>query len=192
MRPDGLQHTRFPVLHHLPEFAQTRVKLPEFAQTELVMPSNHLILCHPLLRLSIFPSIAGVRPKVNFSASVLFAVSLAKPFDSLSLSSLAKPLSLSHVCFHVRRGGQCLLGAPLSLPLSRPPAPFSVTCGPSREPGYLALLKPPCSPTAGTRLCSCSSLTPNCSPRPPVVNASDFWQCPLPPKLLRCCHFTRL
>ena len=41
----------FPVLHHLPEFAQTRV-------TESVMTSNHLILCPPLLLLpSIFPSI---------------------------------------------------------------------------------------------------------------------------------------
>ena len=41
----------FPVLHHLPEFAQTHVYW-------LVMPSNHLILCHPLFFLpSIFPSI---------------------------------------------------------------------------------------------------------------------------------------
>ena len=40
----------FPVLHNLPEFAQTHV--------EPVMPSNHLILCGPLLLLpSIFPSI---------------------------------------------------------------------------------------------------------------------------------------
>ena len=41
----------FPVLHHLLEFAQTHVH-------ESVMPSNHLILCRPLLLLtSIFPSI---------------------------------------------------------------------------------------------------------------------------------------
>ena len=41
----------FPVLHHLPEFAQT-------LSIELVMSSNHLILCCPLLHLpSIFPSI---------------------------------------------------------------------------------------------------------------------------------------
>ena len=40
----------FLVLHYLPEFAQTHV--------ELVMPSNHLILCRPILLLpSIFPSI---------------------------------------------------------------------------------------------------------------------------------------
>ena len=31
--------------------------LPKFMSIELVMPSNHLILCHPLLLPSIFPSI---------------------------------------------------------------------------------------------------------------------------------------
>ena len=41
----------FPVHHHLPEFARTHV-------IESVMPSTHLILCHPLLLPpSIFPSI---------------------------------------------------------------------------------------------------------------------------------------
>ena len=40
-----------PVHHQLPELAQTHVM-------ESVMPSNHLVLCHPLLLLhSIFPSI---------------------------------------------------------------------------------------------------------------------------------------
>ena len=41
----------FPVLHYLPEFAQ-------LMSIESVMPSNHLILWHPLLLLpSVFPSI---------------------------------------------------------------------------------------------------------------------------------------
>ena len=41
----------FPVLHYLPEFAQTHVHF-------VVIPSNYLILCCPLLLLpSIFPSI---------------------------------------------------------------------------------------------------------------------------------------
>ena len=31
--------------------------LPKFVAIELVMSSNHLILCHPLLPLSVFPSI---------------------------------------------------------------------------------------------------------------------------------------
>ena len=39
----------FPVLHHLPELAQTHV-------IEFVIPSNHLILCCPLLLPSIFSS----------------------------------------------------------------------------------------------------------------------------------------
>jgi len=51
--PHGLQHARLPVLHDLPEFSQTHAH-------ESVMPSNHLIFCHPLLLLpSIFPSIRG-------------------------------------------------------------------------------------------------------------------------------------
>ena len=42
----------FPVLHHLPR------SLLKLISLELVIPSNHLILCHPLLLLSsIFPSI---------------------------------------------------------------------------------------------------------------------------------------
>ena len=40
----------FPILHYLPESVQ-------FINIESVIPSNHLILCHPLLLLSIFPSI---------------------------------------------------------------------------------------------------------------------------------------
>ena len=41
----------FPICHQLLEFTQTHVH-------KLVMPSNYLILCHPLLLLSsIFPSI---------------------------------------------------------------------------------------------------------------------------------------
>ena len=40
----------FPVHHQLPE-------LVKLMSIELVMPSNHLILCHPLLLPSFFPSI---------------------------------------------------------------------------------------------------------------------------------------
>ena len=50
-QPHGLQHASFPVFHYLLELAQTM-------SIELVMPSNHLILCCPLLLLpSLFPSI---------------------------------------------------------------------------------------------------------------------------------------
>ena len=49
--PMGCSTPGFPVLHYLPEFAQT-------LSIESVTPSNHLILCCPLLFLpSIFPSI---------------------------------------------------------------------------------------------------------------------------------------
>ena len=44
--------TGLPVYHQLPELAQTHMSI------ESVIPSNHLVLCHPLLLLpSIFPSI---------------------------------------------------------------------------------------------------------------------------------------
>ena len=51
LRPCGLQDADFSVLHYFLKFAQTHVYW-------VVMPSNHLILCHPLLLLpSTFPSI---------------------------------------------------------------------------------------------------------------------------------------
>ena len=49
--PHGLQDPGFPVHHQLPQ-------LTKFTSIQSVMPSNHLILCRPLLLLpSIFPSI---------------------------------------------------------------------------------------------------------------------------------------
>ena len=51
----------FPVLHYLPE-------LVKLMSIELVMPSNHLILCHPLLFLpSIFPSIRVFSKETNLT-----------------------------------------------------------------------------------------------------------------------------
>ena len=51
LRPHGLHHTGLLVHHQLPE-------LLKLMSIESVMPSNHLILCRPLLLLpSIFPSI---------------------------------------------------------------------------------------------------------------------------------------
>ena len=58
LRLHGLQYARLPCPSH---------SLLKLMSTELVMPSNHLILCHPLLLLpSIFPSI-----KVFSNESVL-------------------------------------------------------------------------------------------------------------------------
>ena len=51
LRPHGLQHVRLPCPSPTPEACSNM-------SIELVMPSNHLILCYPLLLLSsIFPSI---------------------------------------------------------------------------------------------------------------------------------------
>ena len=60
LQPHGLQHQGLPLHHQPPEFTQTHVH-------ESVLPSNHLILCHPLLLPpSIFPSI-----RVSSNESVL-------------------------------------------------------------------------------------------------------------------------
>ena len=80
----------FPVHHQLPELNQTM-------SIESVMPSNHLILCHPLLLLpSIFPSIkifsnhfftsSGQSIGVSASASVL-------PMNSQDWFPLGSPCS---------------------------------------------------------------------------------------------------
>ena len=54
-----------PVYHKLPELTQTSI--------ESVMPSNHLILCRPLLLpSSIFPSIVRGISKFNFSSTEVF------------------------------------------------------------------------------------------------------------------------
>ena len=72
LQPHGLQHARLLCLSPTPGLAQTHIH-------SLVVPTNHLILCHPLLLLpSIFPSIRvfsnesapPVRwPKIGASAS---------------------------------------------------------------------------------------------------------------------------
>ena len=53
LQPHGLQHTRPPCLSPIPRIHQNPCPLSRWT-----MPSNHLLLCHPLLLLpSIFPSI---------------------------------------------------------------------------------------------------------------------------------------
>ena len=60
--PMDCSMTGFPVLHQLLELAQN-------ISIELLMPSNHLILCHPfLLLLSIFPA-SRYFPRSQFFAS---------------------------------------------------------------------------------------------------------------------------
>ena len=52
-RPHGLQHSRPPCPSPSPASIFTMLSLMSI---KLVMPSNHLIFCHPLLLPSIFPS----------------------------------------------------------------------------------------------------------------------------------------
>ena len=52
LQPHGLQHARLPCLSPTPRAYAVRLM-----SIKLVMPSNHLILCCPLLPPSIFPSI---------------------------------------------------------------------------------------------------------------------------------------
>ena len=81
-QPHGLQ-PGFPVPHHLPEFAQV---------DESVRPSNHLILCHPLLLLpSAFPSIrvfssesaVCIRRPKYWSFSFSFSISPPNEYSGL-------------------------------------------------------------------------------------------------------------
>ena len=86
----------FPVLHCLPE-------LLKLMSIELVMPSNHLILCHPLaLLLSVFPSIRvfsselalHIRwPNIGASASASFLPMNIWGWFPLGLTGLISSLS---------------------------------------------------------------------------------------------------
>ena len=74
LQPCGLQHTRLPCLSLSPGI------LLKLMSIELVIPSNHLILCHPLLLLpSVFPSIRV------FSSELAFLIRWPK-YWSLSFS----------------------------------------------------------------------------------------------------------
>ena len=56
----------FPVLHYLLEFVQTHVHM---SWMESVMPSNHLILCHPFPLLpSVFPNIRVISSEPAFTS----------------------------------------------------------------------------------------------------------------------------
>ena len=75
----------FPVLHHLPE-------LLKLISIESVMPSNHLILCHPLLLLpSIFPSIRVFSKKsvlcIRCSKYWIFSFSISPSNEYSGLTS---------------------------------------------------------------------------------------------------------
>ena len=84
LQPHGLQHARLPCLSLC---ARVSSKLMSI---ELVMPSNHLILCHPLLLLpSIFPSIRVFSNESAFLIkwqkywSFSFSISPSKEYSGL-------------------------------------------------------------------------------------------------------------
>ena len=80
LRPHGLQHARPPCPSPTPSLLKLR-------SIESVMPSNHFILCHPLLLLpSIFPSIRV------FSNESVLCIRWAKYWSFTSASVL--PMSI--------------------------------------------------------------------------------------------------
>ena len=72
LRPHGLQHTRPPRPSPTP-------RVCALMSIESVMPSNHLILCRPLLLPSIFPSIRVFSNELSLQAlpSFIFTTALS-------------------------------------------------------------------------------------------------------------------
>ena len=103
LRPHGLLHARLPCF----TISQSLLKLMSI---ELVMPSNHLILCHPLLLLpSIFPRIRV------FSNESVLRISLPKYWSfSFSISPSNEYSGL--ISFRIDRLDLLVIqGAPMSL-----------------------------------------------------------------------------
>ena len=106
--PHGLQHTRLPGPSLSPRFAQTHVHV-------WMMPSSHLLLCHPLLLLlSILPSIRVFSMSQfftsggqSFGASASASVFLMN-IQGLELTGLISLLSkkLSKICSNTVRKPQ--------------------------------------------------------------------------------------
>ena len=106
LRPHGLQHTR------LPCWSITNRSLLKLMSIESVMPSNHLILCHPLLLLpSIFPATGSfpmsqlftsggqnywsfsISPSNEYSGLISFRIDW---FDTLAVQQTFKSLLQHH------------------------------------------------------------------------------------------------
>ena len=111
--PNGMQHTRLPSLSFTVSWS-----LLKFMSIESVMPSNHLILCHPLLILpSVFPSIRAfsselalcirwpkyysfsfrISPSNEYSGLITFRIDW---FDSLQSKGLSRVFSSTTVQKH--------------------------------------------------------------------------------------------
>ena len=119
--PHGLQHTRLLCPSLSPGVCS------DLMSFELVMPSNHLILCHPLLLLpSIFPSI-----RVFFKASALrirwpkywsFSFSISLPMNIQGWF----PLGLTGLISLPSKGLSSLLQHPSSKASILPRSAFSI------------------------------------------------------------------
>ena len=87
LRPRGLQHARLPCSS--PIISWSWLKL---MSVELVMPSNHLILCRPLLLLpSIFPSIRVFSKRQEGVQKLFLYWSIACP-EILFIRNISKPV----------------------------------------------------------------------------------------------------
>ena len=106
----------FPVLHYLPEFAQ-------HMSIELVMPSNHLVLCGPLLLLQSFPA-SGSFPMCQLFTSggqTIEASALVLPMNVQGLF----PLGLTGLIYLSDCFAQALYSA---LPYHEPAIPEPILC----------------------------------------------------------------
>ena len=111
LRPHELQHARLPCPSPSPGAYSKLISI------ELVMPSNHLLLCDPLLLYLIFPSIRvlskestlcimwqkywsfslSIRPSSEYSGLISFRIDW---FDLLAVQGTLKSLSLC-VCIYI-------------------------------------------------------------------------------------------
>ena len=83
LRPHGLQHTRLPLS------ITNSGRLLRLMSIESVMPSNHLILCRPLLLPSVFPSV-----RVLSSESVLHI--MWPKYCGVSASASVLPINIHY------------------------------------------------------------------------------------------------
>ena len=182
VRPHGLQHVRLPCPSPSPGVCSNSCQAPRVCSNwvgDAIRPSHPPSPPSPLA-LNFFP--ASLESDQNFVSALLFYL-MSVWLNHLTHSlSLAEPLSLSHVCSHVWRGGQCLLRAPLFppsqlstgrplgdvLPGSRGAVRCWSSMHPNRRPHSLQLQAP----------------RPHLLSTPPLVNATGSWQRMLPPRRL--------
>ena len=106
----------FPVLHYLPEFAQ-------YMSIELVMPSNHLVLCGPLLLLQSFPA-SGSFPTCQLFTSGGQTIEASASVLPMNVQG-SFPLGLTGLIYLSDCYAQALYSA---LPYHEPAIPEPILC----------------------------------------------------------------